>query len=269
MYDFLRTDKVRLPSFSTTQTIVDGINLDETLKGYRTLAVRGREINSRNIQTHDKNSYINSTNPFLDGAILLGSNIPAKNILVDYQVSTKNYRDQTELYELLNYYINKPLVKLIFTDDLKYFYKGTLANMGEIETSLEHKGEMEFAIHDPYKYSNEIFIEKFAGSGEIKRSMLYPVALEWVEIKAKTNTDKLIIKNDSTGRRIIIDSNITSTDRIKIYFKEFLVEQNGKENISATMDITSDYEDFEINTGDVISTNIDADIELSYRERKL
>ena len=35
------------------------------------------------------------------------------------------------------------------------------------------------------------------------------------------------------------------------------------------MDITSDYEDFEINTGDVISTNIDADIEISYRERKL
>lgn len=269
MYDFIRTDEAQLRSINSVQTIINGINLDRELKGFRTLAVKGREENQASIQKHDKKNYITSANPILDGSIFLGSNLKDKEIDITYQVSANSYQEQTRLYEMLNYYIKKNNAKLIFTDDIDFYYIGSFKGMDRIDISLEHKGELSFSILDPYKYSNELYTIDYENTASIDKLMYYPAAIDYISIKPKLDTDKLVFKNESNGQRIIINHDLKTTNTVKIYFNKYLIELDGKEDISDKMEITSDYEDFIINSQDKLSANIETSGTIAFRERRL
>lgn len=269
MYDFVRTDEPTIASTSSTQMEVDSVNFDKAFRGYRTLAVIGRETIGRNINDHDRENYTLNANPVYDGAILLGGNIPPRTIKVTYQVSLDRYDERAELYEVLNRRLHRPQVRLHFTDDPKFYYTATLQGMGDIPVALEHTGELEFIAHDPYKYSVEPETLTIKKSGVLKKRVLWPIAIEDMTITAEAATDKLIIKNESNGQRIIIDHDIKPGDNIGISFKEYKILYNDLTDITGAMDIRSNYEDMSIETGDVISTNIDATVEIRYRERRL
>lgn len=269
MYDFIRTDEPAIASVSTTQMEIDGENLDKALRGYRTLAVDGREIIGRNINAHERENYSMVTNPVFDGAILLGGNIPPRTIKVTYQISLDRYDERAELYEFLNYYLHRPQVHLHFTDDPKFYYTATLHAMGDIPVALEHTGELEFVAHDPYKYSVDPEVLTIKKSGTLKKRVLWPIAIEDMTITAEAATEKLIIKNETNGQRIIIDHAIKQGDKVVISFKEYKILYNGLTDITGAMDIRSNYEDMSIETGDIISTNIDATAVITYRERRL
>lgn len=269
MYDFIRTDEPTIASTSSTQMEIDGANLDKELRGYRTLAVDGREIIGRNINAHERENYSMVTNPVFDGAILLGGNIPSRTIRVTYQISLDRYDERAELYEVLNRRLHRPQVRLRFTDDPRFYYMATLQGMGDIPVALEHTGELEFIAHDPYKYSVEPETLTIKKSGTLKKRVLWPIAIEDMTITAEAATEKLILKNESNGQRIIIDHSIKPGDKIGISFKEYKILYNRLTDITGAMDIRSNYEDFSIETGDIISTNIDATAVITYRERRL
>ena len=268
MYDFVRTDEPTIASTSTTQMEVDGINFDKAFRGYRTLAVIGRETIGRSINAHNRENYTLNANPVFDGAILLGGNIPPRTIKVTYQISLDRYDERAELYEFLNYHLHRPQVRLHFTDDPKFYYTATLHAMGDIPVALEHTGELEFIAHDPYKYSIEPETLTIKKSGTLKKRVLWPIAIEDMTITSEEATEKLIIKNESNGQRIIIDHAIKPGDKIGISFKEYKILYNDLTDITGAMDIRSNYEDMTIETGD-ISTNINAATEIRYRERRL
>lgn len=269
MYDFVRTDEPTIASTSSTQMVVDDINFDKAFRGFRTLAVDGRETIGRNVNAHSLENYTLNANPVFDGAILLGGNIPPRTIKVTYQISLDRYDERAELYEFLNYYLHRPQVWLHFTDDPKFYYIATLQGMGDIPVALEHTGELEFVAHDPYKYSVEPETLTIKKSGTLKKCVLWPIAIEAIIVTAKEATEKLIIKNESNGQRIIIDHAIKQGDKVSISFKEYKILLNGLTDITGAMDIRSNYEDLTIETGDTISTNIDAITEIKYRERRL
>lgn len=269
MYDFVRTDEPTIASTSSTQMVVDGVNFDKAFRGFRTLAVIGRETIGRNINAHNRENYSMITNPVFDGAILLGGNIPPRTIKVTYQISLDRYDERAELYEFLNYHLHRPQVRLHFTDDPKFYYTATLQGMGDIPVALEHTGELEFVAHDPYKYSVEPEVLTIKKSGTLKKRVLWPIAIEDMTITAEAATEKLIIKNESNGQRIIIDHAIKQGDKVSISFKEYKILLNDLTDITGAMDIRSNYEDLEIETGDIISINIDATTEIRYRERRL
>lgn len=269
MYDFVRTDEPTIASTSSTQMVVDGINFDKALRGYRTLAVDGRETIGRNINAHNRENYTLNANPVFDGAILLGGNIPPRTIKVTYQVSLDRYDERAELYEFLNYHLHRPQVRLHFTDDPKFYYSAVLQGMGDIPVALEHTGELEFVAHDPYKYSVDPETLTIKKSSTLKKRVLWPIAIEDMTITAEEATEKLIIKNETNGQRIIIDHTIKPGDRIGISFKEYKILLNDLTDITGAMDIRSNYEDLTIETGDIISTNVDATAVITYRERRL
>lgn len=269
MYDFTRTDEPTMASTSTTQMEIDGENIDKALRGYRTLAVDGRETIGRNINAHDRENYTLNANPVFDGAILLGGNIPPRTIKVTYQISLDRYDERVELYEILNRRLHRPQVRLRFTDDPRFYYMATLQGMGDIPVALEHTGELEFIAHDPYKYSVEPEVLTIKKSGMLKKRVLWPIAIEDMTITAEAATEKLIIKNETNGQRIIIDHAIKPGDKVIISFKEYKILYNSLTDITGAMDIRSNYEDLEIETGDIISTNIAATTLITYRERRL
>lgn len=269
MYDFVRTDEPTIASTSSTQMEINGVNFDKAFRGYRTLAVIGRETIGRNINAHERENYTLNANPVFDGAILLGGNVPPRTIKVTYQVSLDRYDERAELYEFLNYYLHRSQVRLHFTDDPKFYYTATLQGMGDIPVALEHTGELEFVAHDPYKYSVDPETLTIKKTGMLKKRVLWPIAIEGIIVTAEAATEKLIIKNETNGQRIIIDHAISQGDRIGISFKEYKILLNDLTDITGAMDIRSNYEDMSIETGDVISTNIDATAEIRYRERRL
>lgn len=269
MYDFIRTDEPTIASTSTTQMEIDGENIDKALRGYRTLAVDGRETIGRNINAHERENYTLNANPVFDGAVLLGGNIPPRTFKVTYQISLDRYDERAELYEILNRRLHRPQVRLRFTDDPRFYYTATLQGMGDIPVALEHTGELEFIAHDPYKYSIEPEVLTIKKSGALKKRVLWPIAIEDMTITAEAATEKLILKNESNGQRIIIDHAIKPGDKVSISFKEYKILYNDLTDITGAMDIRSNYEDLTIETGDVISTNIDATAVITYRERRL
>lgn len=269
MYDFVRTDEPTIASTSSTQMEINGVNFDKALRGYRTLAVDGREIIGRNINAHERENYSMVTNPVFDGAILLGGNVPSRTIKVTYQISLDRYDERAELYEILNRRLHRPQVRLRFTDDPRFYYMATLQGMGDIPVALEHTGELEFIAHDPYKYSVEPEVLTIKKSGTLKKRVLWPIAIEGIIVTAEEATEKLIIKNESNGQKIIIDHNIKQGDKVSISFKEYKILLNDLTDITGAMDIRSNYEDLTIETGDTISINIDATAVIRFRERRL
>lgn len=277
MYDFRDTNQSAFPLQNKTQIIINSINLDEQIKGYRTLAVYGRELMSKNITTTEfrklksgktMRTYVNkggSANNSYDNRFL-GSYLASRTLRVDYDIKAKNSREFIEIYELLNYHLDQEQAPIIFTDDSKFYWVGTLANAEIPEiNNLSIKSSFEIECSNPFKTKVDAEVWEFDTRSKLKKVTMYPVQLEKMKIKVKTATNKLIIKNLTNAQSIILDAPLKVGDTFEIDFKT----ANINKNLMQYLNLTSDLEEFEILYNDEIMTSVSCDVGVAYREVRL
>ena len=280
VYDFRNIDQHAYPIESKAQTIIDGINLDETINGFMTLAVYGRELVGRNIETAEfrkvqtgtgmrtyanKNKNISSYE-----SRFISSSIASREFTIKFVLKAKDEKDYFSKFEELNFYLDKEDVQIRFTDDINFYYWGTVTKVeSPQEDNLQAICSISFEVSNPFKFRVDSEKINFNTKTKITKDTRYPLKIEKIKINLKTSGDKLILKNLTDGRRIIFDKNFAADDFIIMDFNDWSIRGKGDENYYKYLDIHSQLEEFAISTFDEIETNLSCDVEIEYREVRL
>ena len=125
--------------------IFDGVNLDETIPGFRTLSVSGRQFNDVKIESLD--------NPG-DGSTFLSSRIPERTLTVDFMLKPSNITMMDAQNVLLSHLNQDEPKRLIFTDEPDIYFNAVYS---DYKVTEEHdkvrSGTIEFVCYDPFKHS--------------------------------------------------------------------------------------------------------------------
>lgn len=280
MYRFRNIDEHSYPIESKVQTIIDGVNLDEKINGFMTLAVYGRELVGRNIETAEfrkvqtgtgMRTYANkvaSASSYENRFI--SSSIASREFTVKFALRAENDYDYVKKFEILNYYLDKEDVKIKFTDDLNYYYWGTVTKVENPQiNNLQAICSFNIEVSNPFKFKVDAEKIEFEKTFKFKKKTIYPVKIENVNIKLKESGQKLIFKNITDGREIIFDKDFRTGDVVNIDFLTWEITGKGNENFYKYLDIHSKLEEFTIADGDTVQTNLDADVVITFREVRL
>lgn len=127
------------------QMIFNGVNLDETIPGFRTLSVSGRQFNGIDIESTDNPS---------DGAEFVSNRIPKRELTVTFMIKRLDSslrESQDVLLSYLNYAEPK---ELIFTDESDIYFNALYSGY---KVSEEHdkvrSGTITFLCLDPFKHA--------------------------------------------------------------------------------------------------------------------
>ena len=260
MYNFINTNEIGEMQHSSIQTIFNGVNLD--LKGYRTLTVTGRSLIGRRI---------NSTEvPGTDGKYFLSSELEAREITVKFQVKANNNADYRIKLNVLNTLLHSLEPKeLKFTDESDYKFMAILEKTGSIEeTDNTVVSTYTFLCLDPYKYKNaqgdvgtdRVTITKLPNNSD-------EIIPDAIKLSVANAGDKIIIKNQNTTKKIVINHNFSSNDLVEVNLNNDYPLKINTVNKSELIDfVESDY-DFSVKQNDVITVTNCKRVEIYTKER--
>ena len=280
MYRFKDVMEPSLPDMSRLQTIVDGVNLDVALKGFRTLAVYGRELIGRDVETRKyrtggvggkrRATQKSGGSGYMGINKMVGSSISTRSLVVDFHLESKDWREQMEAFEWLNYFINKDSCQLTFTDDLDFYWEACLGTLDTIDVNQPvMKGELKFEVMNPFKLKRDPEVFHLDTEGTFKKRSLYPVHLEAIKIQVKESGDKLLLKNTSTGDRIILNKDFSPGDEVLMNLLDNTVSGKNGESLMSCLDIRSNLESFSLSYKDIINTSLRSEVDIRFREARL
>lgn len=273
MYEFIKLDEIPVGKDNSIQTILNGVNLDGTIHGFRTLAVHGRDLIGRKVSTQDYENMGGSKTKNKGNALssnkFLGSALPSRVIKVDFILSADTNKEFREVCEMLNYLLHNEEMSIQFTDDLDYGYIGTLSTIEDIN-SVNNSIYSSFYLEcsDPFKYSIRDRIFNFETFGKFNYWTLTPSLFSKITINLNENTSVLKLTNATTGDVIILNDSFVNGDEVIIDIDNNTITKNTT-NIFGKLDLTSDLEFFGATFNDDLLTNVSSSVEIKFKERRL
>ena len=260
MYNFTNTNEIGEVQHSSIQTIFNGKNID--LQGFRTLTVTGRALIGKKIDSTDI--------PATDGKYFISSQLEPREITVKFQLKATNNEDYRNQFNYLNMLLHSSEPKeLKFTDEEEYAYTGILQKVGSIEeTGNTVVSTYSFLCLDPYKYKaprvdigvNQVTISKLLNNPN-------EVTPELIKIITASSGDKVIIKNQTTTQKIVINHTFVMGDILEIDLNaNYPLKLNGN-NKSALIDFLESDFDFTVKQNDIITINNCKRLEVHTKER--
>lgn len=260
------------------QTTIDGVTIESAIIGYQTLSIEGRGLVSRDIQTRDyqslraggKTQSSRRKNGNLPQNKMLGSRLSSRTLRIKFELQAPTDEQFRRRWERLNALVNVAEGQFIFSDDPDFYYIGTLSEAEEVEETTNHVFSS-FSVEcvDPYKYSNKIFQWRFAAKGTFGGDFIYPAVLEKAEITAGASGSSLVLTNKTQGLRLQIDGAFTSGSKVEINFSNLQIYDGAGANLMPALHLLSDFEGFSMSSGDTIEANLQSDVTLYYREKRL
>lgn len=262
MYNFINTNEIGEQLHSSIQTIFNGVNIDINLEGFRTLAVSGRGLLSKNINSTDI--------PGTDGKYFLYGNLEVRAIVVKFQLKATTNEEFRQKFNRLNMLLQTDEPKILkFTDEQDYSYKAILQKGNDIEeTSNSVVSTFTFLCLDPYKYKET---DKDTGVNNVRITKLpnnrNGFTPELIKVIVNSVSDKVIIKNQTTAKKIIINNSFAVGDVLEIDLnKDYPLKLNTMVRSELIDFVESDF-DFTVKQGDVISCSNSRVLEIYTKER--
>lgn len=263
MYNFINTNEIGEQLHSSIQTIFNGVNLDINLEGFRTLAVSGRGLLSKNINSTDI--------PGTDGKYFLYSNLEVRSIVVKFQLKATTNEEFRQKFNRLNMLLQTDEPKILkFTDEPDYYYMAIFQKGSDIEeTSNSVVSTFSFLCLDPYKYKET---DKDAGVNSVTITKLpnnrNESTPELIKVIVNNVGDKVIIKNQTTTKKIIINhTSFAVGDVLEIDLnKDYPLKLNSLVRSDLIDFVESDF-DFTVKQGDVITCSNSRVLEVHTKER--
>lgn len=260
MYDFIKPGEVGVVPTSL-KTIFNGIVLDDTIQGFKTINVEGRTLIGRK---NEKRKV-----PGADGEFLTSSTLDSRPIVVKYLLenTNSNYRDN---FNKLNMLLQTDEPKILkFTDEPDYYFKAIIDSVDGIEeTSNSVVSTFTFLCIDPYKYKE---VDKDAGVNNVRITKLpnnrNGFTPELIKVIVNSVSDKVIIKNQTTAKKIIINNSFAVGDVLEIDLnKDYPLKLNAMVRSELIDFVESDF-DFTVKQGDIISCSNSRVLEVHTKER--
>lgn len=278
-YKFIEPTQSPLSTWTGVETIIDGINLDRTIEGFQTLTVQGRELVGRDLESRNyktiragkKTQTARNYRQSLAPNVLISSTMTSRTIVVRFEIKAKSDGIFRRIWERLNLLVNKEEVSIIFSDDPDYYYTGTLTQIEEVNPGSNHiHSSFQYECMDPFKYRIRPQTLQFLTSASFPVVADYPVIIEEIRIKPRdTASTNLRITNQTTGSFLQIDRQTLANTEIVIDLLTPDVRTAAGLDRMADLNLFSDLEDFSVELGDIVQTNVAADVWISYRRRML
>lgn len=280
MKQYRFTDTTQPPVYDQVgiEIMIDGVTLERTIEGYQTLTVQGRELVGRDIESRNyktmrtgkKTQTSRNSRASLAPNMLISSNLTSRTLVITYELKAPNEWDFRRLWEQMNLLINKEEVPISFSDDPDYYYIGTLSQVEEVDPSSNHVNSyFQVECMNPFKYRKKEQTWSFVTAADFPQVAEYQVAIEEVRITPRATAPNIRISNESTGSFLQIDRSIDAGTDVIIDLI------NGEAHTGAGLDLMqyhnvfSDFEEFSIELGERVSTNVAADVSITYRRRML
>jgi predicted phage tail component-like protein len=231
--------------------IFNNINLDDTIADYTTIDVKGRGLFVRNINSISISGR--------DGEYITESKYPGRKVIVDFLINSKNHLEYFKTMQKLNNSINSDK-DVIFkvTDEDGY----RLGRVTEVTDPALNKGVGSFTIfcQNPFVFGDKLTVDK-----TIKSKYSLDVKIENITAKITNGTNKVILRNETKGTKIILNGNFTKDDILEISKEKIFLN---KKDIKSYLDfVESDYHDFKLFDNNVVTITNATNLKIEYRER--
>lgn len=263
MYNFksLKKEKYDRNDLSSVAMIYNGKLIEDEIDGYQTLTVKGREYIA--YETEDAGNIAGK-----DGVIPITKSLPKRDLEVRYILKeSDNHKFQLKYRKLMALLDTDVDVPIKFRDEMDVTYYGQMIELGEV-TEASNSSVASFIIrcYDPYKYNDE-----FTATGNPVSVFIgtpYKTHPKEITIQLKSDTDKITVDNNSTGRHIILNGDYKANDNIVINIENKVITQNNR-NIMNNLDyIVSDFHEFWLHDGDNVQiTPTDSDLTIKFQGR--
>lgn len=231
--------------------IFNNINLDDTISDYTTLDVKGRGLFVRNINSISISGR--------DGEYITEGKYPGRKVIVDFLINSKNHLEYFKTMQQLNNSINSDK-DVIFkvTDEEGY----RLGRVTEVTDPALNKAVGSFTIfcQNPFAFGEKLKVDM-----TIKSKYSLDVKIENIAAKITNGTNKVILKNETKGTKIILNGNFSKDDILEISKEKILLN---KKDIKSYLDfVESDYHDFKLFDNNVVTITNATNLQIEYRER--
>ncbi|MCH3904124.1 MAG: phage tail family protein [Lactobacillus sp.] len=241
-----------------------GTPIEDLIDGYQTLNVSGRELVGYSLKTEDVTGS--------DGAMFLSANYPTREIEVTYFLQAKTDEEFRAKYQLLNYYLSGKQFKFYFYDDTQYFWTGTVTAADKPDPGLNQaKSTFTITCSNPFKRLIEPVTYKGTGSVRIAEPVYYGTAPDLIQIALASSASAISVTN--SRQTISLTGTFVAGDVVKIEpstdeEQQSMIYLNDKQALNL-LDLTSDFENFAVKQGDVVTVTPSADLMLKLRRREL
>lgn len=232
----------------------DGHRLDHEIEGYHTVNVEGRQLFSPSLHTVEI--------PGRVGDLVLGESYGARTIRVHFLM-----RDHFNRYYLANI---KRLTEILQTEDEAPFSFadedgvrfGRLSGFEDPPyDSNVGVGVFELYCSSPYLYSD---LRTARNKVPRLKYPKYKVRIDEIKVALSGSSSKVVIKNATQGKNIVLNGDFKSGDKIVISSDTITVNEQNR--LSWLDYVTSEYHNFDVYSDDVLICSPQSDVVITYRE---
>lgn len=227
----------------------NGAILEDTVPGYTTLNVTGRETISDELST-------TGSVPGRDGTQVIARALPPRVLGIEYRLTAPDAQQLQEAFRVLRAALDTP-GKIIFADDPEVAYFGQISDMGEVPPYTNDLiGTFTIFCADPYKY--EATARTHSGNPKvIPQPSPYAVPPDEIAVTLTTAATAITIKNTTTGRQIALTGTYAQGDVIRFTPQAtnpaLRLTVNGQAAMAQLDYLASDFGAFTIKDGDTIT----------------
>lgn len=280
MKQYRFTDTTRPPVYDRVgiEIMIDGVTLERAIEGYQTLTVQGRELVGRDIESRNyktiragkKTQTSRNYRASLAPNVLMSSNFTSRTLIIAYELQAPNEWEFRRLWEQMNLLINKEEIPISFSDDPDFYYIGTLSQIEEVNPDSNHvHSSFQIECMDPFKYRKQEQTWSFFTAANFPQVAEYPVVIEEVRITPRASAPHIRVSNEATGAFLQIDREIAAGTAVIIDLINAAAHTSAGLDLMPYHNVFSDFEDFSIELGERVSTNVAADVAITYRRRML
>lgn len=232
--------------------IFNDINLDDTIEDYTTIDVKGRGLFVRKINQISINGR--------DGEYITESKYPSRKVVVDFLIKSSNHIEYFKTIQKLNNILNSEKDVIFRITDEEGFRIGRVT---EVTDPALNQGVGSFTIfcQNPFVFGNE----KLSTNKTIQSKYDLDVKIENITAKITKGTNKVILRNETKGTKIILNGTFNQNDILEISKEKITLN---KRNIKSYLDfVESDYHEFKLYNNNVVTISGADSLKIEYRER--
>lgn len=237
-------DLPRWEGLPSEALIINGRALDEEIRGFSTLNVKGRELIGKELDT------VNIAGR--DGALYLGSKLPTRILTVRYSLVAEDESQFRESFMRMNRIFSEDNLEIRFRDDLRFSYRGTLSGVADITPGMiSVVSELAFTCPDPFKYSDPI-VEDGEDEVVFDMSTFYETTPRQMSVYPSVDTSTITL--NSGDRQIqLVDGSFIEGREVEIDFSgDEIRARSGGHDFTNKIALHSDLEEFYIVRGQPI-----------------
>lgn len=232
-----------------------GTPIEDMIDGYQTLNVTGRELMAYSVQTQ--------TVVGLDGSLFQYADYPTRDITIKYKFEAKSDKEFREKYSRLNYLLSQKELEFYFFDDVEYSYIGTLSDSQKPEPgSNTVVSEFTITCSNPFKILRKPTTYSGIGKTRINEPIYFPTVPDSIKLELNSDASHIEVSN---GRETIKLTGSFEPDDV-VVLKPSLGEISlNNESKLELLDLDSDFENFRVELGTVITVNPNCKVSLKLR----